>query len=152
MSEKVIKLLNDGRKRELVAIMQYMIHHYELEDKGFDKLGDKMKEIAIVEMKHAEELAERILFLGGVPVSKPEADIQKGLAIIDKIKVDEKLEAGAIELYNDAVNVCAAEKDHVSKAIFEKLAIDENDHLDEFQTIREHIEQFGDTYLTAQTE
>jgi len=63
MSQKVIDLLNAARARELTAISQYMIQHYELEDTDFGKLAKRMKEIAIQEMKHAEALAERILFL-----------------------------------------------------------------------------------------
>ena len=73
MSKKVIDLLNAGRARELTAISQYLIQHYELEDKDFGKLGKKMKEIGIQEMKHAEALAERILFLKGTPTLKPDA-------------------------------------------------------------------------------
>jgi bacterioferritin len=67
MNQKVIDLLNTAREQELTAITQYMTHHYELEDAMYEKLGDRLKKIAIVEMKHAEMLAERILFLGGVP-------------------------------------------------------------------------------------
>ena len=67
MKEKVITLLNKGRSAELGSIAQYMIHHYELEDQDFGKLAARVKEVAIVEMKHAEKLAERILFLGGSP-------------------------------------------------------------------------------------
>ena len=77
MKEKVITLLNKARSAELGSIAQYMIHHYELEDQDFGKLAAGVKEVAIVEMKHAEKLAERILFLGGVPTSKPDLDPQK---------------------------------------------------------------------------
>ncbi len=73
MSQKVFDLLNAARSRELTAISQYMVQHYELEDKDFGKLGKKMKEVAIQEMKHAEALAERILFLKGEPTTKPDA-------------------------------------------------------------------------------
>jgi len=69
MSQKVIDLLNKARSREIAAITQYMAQHYELEDSDFGKLASKFKEIAIAEMKHAEKLAERILFLKGEPTS-----------------------------------------------------------------------------------
>ncbi|MCK7485212.1 MAG: manganese catalase family protein [Bacillus subtilis] len=65
MSKKVIDLLNEARARELSAITQYMAQHYELEDQDYGKLAKVMKEIGIQEMKHAEALAERILFLKG---------------------------------------------------------------------------------------
>ena len=73
MSQKVIDLLNAARARELTAITQYMAQHYELEDGDFGRLASRIKEIAIQEMKHAEDLAERILFLKGEPTSKPDA-------------------------------------------------------------------------------
>lgn len=149
MNEKVIGLLNDARRRELTAILQYMAEHYELEDQGYGKFGDEMKKIAIVEMKHAEELAERILFLGGVPTAKLESEVQKGLSIADMLKVNEHLEAGAIKMYNDSANVCAAEGDHVSKAIFEHLLEAENEHIDEFQKKQDHLGKLGDLYLTT---
>jgi bacterioferritin len=149
MSEKVIELLNDARRRELTAILQYMAEHYELEDQGYGKLGDEIKATAITEMKHAEALAERILFLGGVPTTKLEAEVQKGLSIMDMLKVNHHLEEGAVKMYNDAANACAAEGDHVSKAIFEKLLDDEEEHLDDFQKKMDHINKLGDVYLAT---
>jgi bacterioferritin len=82
-------------------------------------------------------------------VTKPEGEIKKGLSIPDLLKHDIALEADAIKMYNDSANVCAAEGDHVSKAIFEKLLDDENEHLDEFQTTLEHFEKMGDVYLAT---
>lgn len=149
MTEKVISMLNEARKRELHAIAQYMIQHYELEDAGYGKLGKKMKEIAITEMKHAEELAERILFLGGTPVTKPEGEIQKGLGIPELLQANLALEQGAVKLYNDSANACAAEGDNVSKAIFEKLLADEDEHVDDFETTLEHVEKLGDIYIAS---
>ena len=81
MNKKVIDLLNEARARELTAIGQYMSQHYELEDGDFGKLATKIKEIAIAEMKHAEKLAERILFLNGEPTSKPDATFKKAAAM-----------------------------------------------------------------------
>jgi len=149
MNEKVIALLNEARKRELHAIIQYMSQHYELENDGYGKLGDRLKEIALTEMKHAEELAERILFLGGVPVTKPDADAKKGVPIAEMLNIDLGLEKEAVTFYNEAANACAAEGDNVSKAIFEKLLHDEDEHVDEFQTSIEHLEKLGDVYLAT---
>ena len=81
MSQKVIDLLNEARSREMTAISQYMVQHYELEDSDYGKLASKFKEIAITEMKHAEKLAERILYLKGEPTSKPDASAKKGQPI-----------------------------------------------------------------------
>ncbi|MDO8955455.1 MAG: ferritin-like domain-containing protein [Deltaproteobacteria bacterium] len=102
MSQKVIDLLNAARSRELAAISQYMIQHYELEDSDFGKLAKKMKEIAIQEMKHAEALAERILFLKGTPMTKPDAEAKKGLEIEAMLTTDIALESQAIKMYNEA--------------------------------------------------
>ncbi len=77
MSQQGIDLLNRARARELTAISQYMAQHYELEDAMYGKLAERIKKIAMVEMKHAEEFAERIIFLGGIPVSKPDVPITK---------------------------------------------------------------------------
>lgn len=152
MSEKVIALLNDARRRELTAILQYMAEHYELEDVGYGKFGDEMKATAVTEMKHAEELAERILLLGGAPTSELEAKVQKGLSVADVLKVNIHLEQGAVKLYNEAANVCAAEGDHVSKAIFEKLLADEDEHLDDFQKKADLLSKLGDVYLATLVE
>jgi bacterioferritin len=149
MNQKVIDALNKGRERELEAILQYMAEHYELDDVGYEKLGSVIKKLAIVEMKHAEELAERVLFLGGVPSYKPSGAVKKGLSIGDMQKQNIALEAGAVEMYNDFAKLCAAEGDNVSKALFEKLLADENDHLDEFQKTLDHIEKLGDVYITS---
>ena len=151
MSEKVITLLNEARKREIHAIMQYMTQHYELEDADYGKLGDKLKEIAITEMKHAETLAERILFLGGSPITKPEGEIKKNLSIPELLKVDAKIEAEAAKMYNDSAKACADERDHISKAIFEKILAEEEDHLDDFQNILDHVEKLGESYLSTLT-
>ena len=150
-TKKVIELLNAGRARELSAILQYMAQHYELANDDFGKLAKILKTTAIVEMKHAEVLAERILFLGGVPTSKPDGVTAKGEKIVDKIATDIKLEQEAIAMYNESAVACAELLDNVSKAIFEKLLADENDHLDMFQNIKEHIDQLGDVYLATLT-
>lgn len=152
MSQKVIELLNQARARELTAITQYLAQHYELEDKDFGKLGSKLKEIGIQEMKHAEKLAERILYLNGEPTSKPdEASIKKGQEIKDMLTTDIGLEAAAIKMYNDAAVTCAAEKDQISKQLFEELLKDEEDHLDTFQNIKDHVEKIGAAYLATLT-
>ena len=149
--KKVIEMLNAGRARELGAILQYMAQHYELDNDDFGKLAKVLKTTAIVEMKHAEALAERILFLGGVPTSKPAGDVKRGQKIADMIATDMGLEEDAVKLYNEAAVVCAENLDHVSKDLFEKLLKEEDAHLDMFQSIKEHIDQLGDVYLTTLT-
>jgi bacterioferritin len=149
MSKKVIELLNAARSRELTAIVQYMAQHYELEDKDFGKLAKKMKEIAIQEMKHAEALAERILFLKGVPTTKPDSEVQKGQEIEAMLATNIKLESSAVKMYNEASLVCAAEKDQISKQLFEKLLGEEEDHLNFFENTEDHVEKLGAAYMVT---
>jgi bacterioferritin len=151
MNQKVIDLLNQAREREIGAISQYMIHHYELEDKDFGKLASKLKETAIAEMKHAEKLADRILFLNGEPTTKPAGKAVKGQEIPEMLKTNIGLESEAVQMYNEAAVVCAAEKDQVSKDLFEELLKDEEGHLDTFENIRDLIDKLGAPYLATLT-
>jgi bacterioferritin len=148
-TKKVIDLLNDGRARELGAILQYMAHHYELEDADFGKLAKTMKEIAIQEMKHAEKLAERILFLGGTPTSQLQPQPKKGQTIPEMLATDESLETGAVQLYNASAVRCSELGDQISKELFEKLLADEEGHLDTFQNVAAHLKQMGESYLAT---
>ena len=143
MIQTVIDLLNEARLRELEAINQYMIHHYELENKDFGKLASKIKEIAIVEIKHAEKLAEKILFLKGEPTSKPDSSPKKGKEIPEMLATDIALEAQAVKMYNEAAVICAAEKDQKSKDLFEELLSDEEEHLNFFENIKDHVDKLG---------
>ena len=126
-----------------------MVQHYELEDKDFGKLAKKMKEIAIQEMKHAEALAERILFLKGEPATKPDAGTLKGQDIPGMLTTNIGLENAAIKMYNEAAMACAAEKDQISKELFEKLLAEEEDHLNFFENTKEHIEKLGAAYIAT---
>ncbi|NWG03736.1 MAG: bacterioferritin [Syntrophaceae bacterium] len=151
MRQKVINLLNEARSRELSAINQYMIHHYELEDRDFGKLSSKIKEIAIAEMKHAEKLAERILFLKGEPTSKPDATPKKGQEIPEMLATDMAIERQAVKMYNEAAVLCASERDQKSKDLFEELLYEEEKHIHFFESIKNHVDQLGETYLATLT-
>jgi bacterioferritin len=149
MKERVITLLNKARSAELGAIAQYMIHHYEMEDQDFGKLAGKIKEIAIVEMKHAEKLAERILFLGGVPTSKPDIEPQKGQSIAEILATDETLEKKAVAMYNEASALCADFRDQKSRELFDELVGDEEGHLNLFENFKNHVAKLGSSYLAT---
>lgn len=151
MSQKVVDLLNQARSAELGAISQHMIHHYELEDKDMGKLDSKLKEVAIMEMKHAEKLAERILFLNGEPVSRPDVASRKNQEIAALLATDVSLETKAVKMYNEAAAICVAEKDHKSKDLFEELIADEEAHLNSFENIKNHVDKMGAAYLVTLT-
>ena len=126
-----------------------MAQHYELTNEGVAKVASKLKAIAIQEMKHAELLAERILFLNGEPTYKPDATVKKGEEIAVLLQTDIGLEADAVKTYNDAAVICETEKDQISKQLFESLLADEEEHLDYFQKTLHHIEKLGAAYLTT---
>jgi bacterioferritin len=100
-------------------------------------------------MKHAEALAERILFLKGVPTTKPDSEVQKGQEIEAMLATNIKLESSAVKMYNEASLVCAAEKDQISKQLFEKLLGEEEDHLNFFENTEDHVEKLGAAYMVT---
>ena len=152
MNPRVIDTLNAARMRELGAVSQYMEQHYELEDQMYEKLADRLKDIGIQEMKHAEKFAERILFLGGVPASKPDVVALKGQTIAEMLDTDIGLEEAAIKMYNDAARVCREEGDNASAELFEEILQQEEGHLDEFQNKAAFVRDLGAAYLATLTE
>lgn len=148
--EKVLEALNQARTLELEAILQYMGHHYELEDQDLPKLASKIREIAIVEMKHAEELAERIYFLEGTPTYQINRKVEKGQDVVEMFRADRELEAKAIKVYSDSAKLCDEAGDRVSKELFEGLIRQEEEHWDDFDNIIDHIDNLGAAYLANQ--
>ena len=114
-------------------------------------MASTSREIAINETKRAEKLPDRILFLNGEPTSRPAGEAVKGQEIPDMLKTDIALEANTIALYNDADALRAAEKDHVSKDVFEELLKQEEGHLDTFENIRDLVGTLGAPYLVSLT-
>ena len=110
-----------------------------------------MKEVSIEEMKHAEKLAERILFLGGTPTSQLRPQPKKGQTIPELLATDIGLEAGAVQLYNASAVRCAELGDQISKKLFEELLADEEGHLGIFQNVAAHMKQMGEAYLATLT-
>jgi bacterioferritin len=145
--KKVIEVLNKARAMELEAIGQYMNQHYNLDDMDFGELAAKIKLIAIDEMRHAEQFAERIKELGGEPVAGHDGKIVKGQEV-EKIYVyDSGLEDNTIDVYNEFALVCRENGDSTSMKIFENIIDEEQIHLGYFENIQSHIEKLGDTYL-----
>jgi bacterioferritin len=149
MNQAVIDMLNEGRKRELLAVAQYLAQHYELADQMYNKLATRMKKIGIQEMKHAEDFAERILFLGGKPADKPNVPAKRGQTIEQMLETSIELEDEAVKMYNESARKCAEEGDFVSRDLFERLAGEEEEHLDEFQNTRDHVNNLGAAYLAT---
>ncbi len=145
--KKVIEVLNKARAMELQAIAQYMNQHYGLDDMDYGELAANMKLIAIDEMRHAEQFAERIKELGGEPTVEPLAKSQKGQAVEKIYPFDANLENHTVDVYNEFLIVCRDNGDSVSMKLFETIIEEEQSHYNYFDNIAEHIKKMGDTYL-----
>lgn len=133
--KSLVDTLNDLRARELAVIMQYMGHHYMITGADAAALGGEFKEVAVTEMKHAESLAERIDYLGGVPVTKP-TEIKSGATTVtDAATVNLASEEEAIALYTAAVAEAAASGDITTRKLLEDILGDEEGHADTFRTM-----------------
>lgn len=144
--KKVIEILNKARSSELLAISQYMDAHFVLDDLDYGKLATEMKKIAIDEMKHAEELAERIKDLGGVPTHE-RGQVEKDLPLDKIYPFSEELEEHTIAMYNDFINQCRALGDNVSAEILKKLVLEEDEHWTYFGDQKDHLRELGKAYL-----
>lgn len=144
---KVIEVLNKARSMELQAIHQYMIQHYNLDDMDFGELAGKVKLIAIDEMKHAEDFAERVKELGGEPTTELAGSVIKGQEVKEIFPFDVKEEETAIEAYNEFLKVCQENGDSISVKLFERIINDEQIHLNYFDNTNKHLKNLGDTYL-----
>ena len=151
VNPKVIAQLNHALREELTAINQYFVHAEMCENWGYDRLARYIKKQSIDEMKHAESLMERILFLDGTPAMEP-LTLSIGKDVKAMIDADLKLELGAVVLYNEAAHVAAGEKDNSSRDLFIKLLKDEEGHVDWLEAQLHQIAELGyERYLTTQT-
>lgn len=149
-SPKVIEELNEALREELTAINQYFLHAEMSENWGYDRLAEYVKKQSIGEMKHAEALMERILFLDGVPAMKP-LDLTIGKNVKEMLQSDLELELAAVKQYNIAVQVAVAEKDNGSRDLFVALLKDEEDHVDWLEAQLHQIDELGyERYLSMQ--
>ena len=147
---KVIELLNRALREELTAINQYFVHAEMCENWGYDKLAKYIKKQSIGEMKHAESLMERILFLDATPSMEPLA-LSIGGNVKAMIASDLALETAAVEMYNEAVQIAAENKDNGSRDLFVTLLKDEEDHADWLEAQLHQIAELGyERYLTTQ--
>ncbi len=145
--ENVIDVLNKARSMELQAINQYMNQHYNLDDMDYGDMAAKIKLIAIDEMRHAEEFAERIKELGGEPTTELAGPVEKGQAVETVFPFDAKTEDDTIDAYNEYLLVCRENGDSVSIKILEKIIDEEQIHFNYFDNVHDHIEKLGEIYL-----
>ena len=127
---KVIEALSDVLTAELTAINQYFLHARMCMDWGFTKIGKFVHDESIEEMKHAQELIDRILFLEGHPNLQKLGKLHIGENVEEQLKSDLKLEYDAVARLRDAIEVCTEVKDFTTRDLFEKILIDEEKHVD----------------------
>ncbi|MGA2116410.1 MAG: bacterioferritin [Bryobacteraceae bacterium] len=148
---KVIAELNAALKEELTAISQYFIHAEMCENWKYEKLGKYIKKQSIDEMKHAEMLIERILFLDGAPNLTELLSLTVGKTVKEQIASDLALELNAVAMYNKSIKLAREEADNASAELFKKLLQDEEQHADWLEAQLHQIDELGyERYLTQQ--
>ena len=152
-SEKVIAALNKNLQEEFTALSQYFVHAEMRENWKYVNLAKYTKKLSIVEMKHAEKLIERILFLEGTPNLAGPTQLKIGKTVKEQLENDVEAELGAVKLYNDAVTLSRAEGDNGSADLFAANLKDEEDHADWHEAQLNLIEEIGyERYLSRQME
>ena len=149
--KRVIEILNDVLTAELTAINQYFVHAEMCENWGFDRLHDIIRKHSIGEMKHAEELIERVLFLEGVPNVQRLGKITIGENVPEMMKVDLALELDALPRLNKGIETCREVGDNNSRHLLEEILEEEEDHVDWLEAQIALLEQVGvQNYLAQQ--
>lgn len=148
---KVIAALNEGLKAELTAINQYFLHAEMCQNWGYERLYQITKRESIDEMKHAERLIERILFLDGTPNMSELFPIRVGANVKQQLENDLALETEAVVRYNSHVKICVDAGDNTSRELIEELLANEEDHVDFLEAQLHQIGEIGlDRYLAQQ--
>ncbi len=149
--QKIIDKLNDLLADELTAINEYMVHSEMCDDWGYGKLHEKIEKRAIDEMKHAEKLIARILFLEGSPVVTHLKKINIGQDVEAQLKNDWQSEKEAIASYNDGIKLAVSVGDNGSRDLMEEILGDEEGHIDWIEAQLDQIRQIGiEHYLVEQ--
>jgi len=152
-NQKLIETLNALLADELAAINQYIVHAEMCEDWGYGKLHEGFEKRALDEMKHAEKLIGRILFLGGKPIVSELSKIHIGDEVPKQIEYDRAAEEGAIKAYNDAIALAGEVRDHATRDILIQILNDEDRHMDELEELLDQIDQMTlPMFLTTQVD
>jgi bacterioferritin len=148
---KIIDTLNSLLSDELTAINQYMVHSEMCDNWGYANLHKHFEKRALDEMKHAEKLIGRILYLEGIPVVSHYRTIDIGKDIPTQLKNDRAAESGAIKSYNDAIILCGELRDFATRDVLQSILNDEDAHMDGIEELRDQIGQMTlQVFLTTQ--
>jgi bacterioferritin len=151
-NEKVIETLNALLAEELAAINQYMVHSEMCANWGYERLHEANEKRAMDEMRHAEKLIARIIFLEGKPIVSELAKIHIGATVEEQLKSDEGAESEAVKMYNDAIRLATELHDNGTRELLEDILEDEERHLDWLEAQLDQIAQMGlQIYLGEQT-
>ncbi|MFD1033233.1 bacterioferritin [Sphingomonas hankookensis] len=140
---KVIEFLNEALRNELTAVNQYWLHYRLLDHWGVHKLAQFERHESIDEMKHADRLAERILFLDGLPNFQLLGRLRVGETVEEVLKADLAIEVEAVAQLREAVAYCESIRDFVSRDLFAEILSNEEEHVDTLETQFEMIERMG---------
>ena len=150
---RVIELLNEALKSELTAVNQYWLHYRLLDNWGVHKLAQFERGESIDEMKHADRLSERILFLDGLPNFQMLGRLRIGQTVEEVLRADLELEVEAVEQLKGAIAHCESVRDYVSRDLFAEILDNEESHVDTLEQQFEMIERMGlQNYIQLQSE
>jgi bacterioferritin len=149
--DEVIELLNEVLTAELTAVNQYFVHAKMCENWGFKRLATKVRDESIDEMKHAEELIERILYFEGVPNLQRLLPLQVGETVLEQLQNDLAVEVAALERFNRGIELAVAKSDNGTRELLAGMLVSEEGHVDWLETQLEAIRQIGiEQYLAEQ--
>lgn len=148
--DQIVSALNDVLTAELTAINQYWVHARMCENWGYRRLWKKVREESIGEMKHADELIERILYLEGVPNVQKLGKVNVGQTVPEQLRLDLEVEKSAIKRLNSAIELCRSLGDNGSRELLEGILTDEEAHANWIEAQLTLIEQAGEAHYLAQ--
>jgi bacterioferritin len=152
-NDKVIKALNEVLTRELTAINQYFLHARMLQDWGMEKIGELEYKASIDEMKHADQLIKRILFLEGLPNVQRMEKVNIGQDIVEVMEADLKVENDAVPVLKESIALCEDVKDFVSRDLFTSILESEEEHIDWLETQLGLVQKIGkENFIQSQIE
>jgi bacterioferritin len=149
-SAKIVEALNDVLTAELTGINQYFVHAKMCDNWGYERLAEVIRKESMEEMKHAEELIERILFLDGVPNIQRLGKVKVGEKVAEQLELDHALELEAVAKLNKAIALAADAGDNGSRDLFEDILESEEDHVNWLEAQLELIQQVGEANYLAQ--
>ncbi len=137
---KLLEVLNSLLADELAAINQYIVHAEMCADWGYEKLHEHFEKRAMDEMRHAEKLIERLLFLEGIPIVSKLSNIHIGSDVTKQLEYDRVAEMAAIKAYNDAIALAGEVRDYATRETLDKILQDEDSHINGIEELQGQIE------------